>query len=265
MNRRPIVFSGFFLYINDKKINIDLFKEVLRSGNYTSTEVNRVEIYNIDYEGSYLKINFGDGTLGPRNPKVFNFSLQEEEPNPRLKEQVEPKETFAVLDFNTSFMWISNSKKKNALIALLKSKFPSTVIVAKDIYSEDEFIYALKKLDSIKISAVPNLFSQTGVLSQQLSEEINGYEASVATLSLTYHNTLTTNFLISRIKSIFSERQSLKSIVISGRDENNLGMLFNSEGFSRKIEIECEVDENEMFIQADVFRRITNKIASENS
>lgn len=264
MARKTLVFSGIFLYLNNNSINIDSFKDVLLEGSYRNTDGSKVEIYNLVYEDNYLKINFGDGAIRPRNPKVFNFSIQEEEPNPRQKEQVEPKETFALLDFNTSHLWISNSKKRNILARMLQHKFPKDRLVMKEVYDEEEFISTLKKLDSLKVSAVPNLFANTGILSESLTEEINGYDASVATLSFTYYNTLTTEYLLNKIRSLFAEKNTLRSIVIAGRDENNLGMLFNTEGFSRKIDVDCTVDENEMFLPEDVFLKLINKIKSES-
>lgn len=55
------------------------------------------------------------------------------------------------------------------------------------------------------------------------------------------------------------------TIVISGRDERNFGMLFNSEGFTRKIEFKAIVDENEMFDTRDVFQKLIGKIKDENN
>lgn len=57
----------------------------------------------------------------------------------------------------------------------------------------------------------------------------------------------------------------MKSIVISGKDEKNLGMLFNTEGFSRKIDIEAIVDEDEMFSAEDVYNKLISKIKTENA
>lgn len=264
--KKPLVFSGVFLYLNNEKLSIDNFYQHLPAGSYTNNDDSKVQIFNIEYEENYLKMNFGEGTVGPRNPNVFNFDTQEEEePNPRQKNQVEPRQTFAVIDFNTSFLWISNSKKRTALIELFKDSFKTASIVIKEIYDEKQFIEMLKSLDNIKISAVPNLFSNSGILSKTLSEEINGYEASIATLSLSYNNRITNNYLIEKIKSIFEEKNSLKSIVIAGKDENNLGMLFNTEGFSRKIDIEAQVDEDEMFSAEDVYKKLINKIKTENA
>ena len=51
--------------------------------------------------------------------------------------------------------------------------------------------------------------------------------------------------------------------MISGRDERNLGLILNTEGFARKIEIDASIDENEMFIQNSVFNNIISKIDNE--
>ncbi|SFE26157.1 hypothetical protein [Flavobacterium xueshanense] len=264
-NKKSLIFSGVFLYLNDERLHIDNFQQNLPTGSYTNNDDSKVQIFNIEYEESYLKMNFGEGMVGPRNPNVYNFNTNEEEPNPRQKNQVEPRQTFAIIDFKTSFLWISNSKKRTALIELFKRYFPTSSIVIKEIYDETQFIEMLKTLDNIKISAVPNLFSDSGLLSKILSEEINGYEASVATLSLSYNNRLTNNYLIDKVKSIFKQKNSLRSIVISGKDENNLGMLFNTEGFSRKIDIEALVDEDEMFSSDDVYNILISKVKNENT
>lgn len=263
-NKKPLIFSGVFLYLNNKKLVIENFEEHIPSGSYTNNDNSKVQIFSIEYEENYLKMSFGEGIVGPRHPSVFNFNTEEEEPNPRQKNQVEPRQTFVVIDFKTSFLWISNSKKRTTLIDLFRSKFKTAAIVVKEIYDEKQFVEMLKKLDNIKISAVPNLFSDSGTLSQSLSEEINGYEANVATLSLSYNNTVTTDYLIGKVKSIFEQKNSLKSIVISGKDKNNLGMLFNTEGFSRKIDIEAQVDEDEMFLVEDVYNKLISTIKNES-
>lgn len=265
INKKPLIFSGIFLYINEKKLEVEDFKNVLGQGSYTNKEDIKIQIFDIAYENNFLKIKFGDGAVGSRNPFVYNFDKEEEEPNPREKNQVEPKETFALIDFNTSYMWISNSRKRNALILLIKSYFKTSTVTAKDIYDENEFLNTLKKIDNIRFSGTPNLLSQTGVLSSALTDEINGYEATTASVSFSYQQRLTSDYIIEKIKGLFSEKNSLKNIVISGRDEKNLGMLFNTEGFSRKIEIEAEVNIDEMFSSDDVFKQIIQKLKNESS
>ena len=42
-------------------------------------------------------------------------------------------------------------------------------------------------------------------------------------------------------------------------------MLFNSEGFSRKIEFKASIDDNEMFLSDDVFSKLISTIKNESN
>jgi len=102
------------------------------------------------------------------------------------------------------------------------------------------------------------------VLTEKLAEEINGYEATSAQLHFHYQDKLVGNSLLEKIKNIFQNRNNFNGVVISGRDENNLGMLFNADGFSRKIEFKASVDENEMFLPENVFTKLIAVIKNED-
>jgi hypothetical protein len=263
-NTKKIVFSGTFLSVNDNAISIDEFKRQIPEDTYTLTENKRVHIYKYTYNENYLKITFGDGSAMPRNPNVFDVETKTTLPNPRQPNQAEPRETFGLIDFTTGFLWLSNSRKRNSLLDFFRTKFDSkSKLVSKDVYDEQKFIETLKKLDDIRLSAVPNLFSQSNVLTEKLAEEINGYEATSAQLHFHYQDKIVGNSLLEKIKSIFQNRNNFNSIVISGRDENNLGMLFNADGFSRKIEFKASIDENEMFLPDEVFNKLTATIKNE--
>src|SRR5690606_34186784 len=123
----------------------------------------------------------------------------------------------------------------------------------------------LKYLDNISVSVVPNLLVDENVLSKVMSEEINGYGATRATLRFDYNKTKNLSFITEKINNILKNKNSLKSIVISGRDENNLGMILNSEGFARKIEIDAKIDDDEMFVSENVFETLIKKIDHEKA
>jgi len=264
-NTKNIVFSGTFLSVNDNAISIDDFKKQIPENTYSITENKRVHIYKFVYQDKYLKIIFGDGSAMPRNPNVYDVETNQTLPNPRQPNQAEPRETFGLIDFLTGFLWLSNSRKRNSLLDFFRTKLEkNSKLVSKDVYDEQKFIKTLKKLEDIRLSAVPNLFSQSGVLTERLAEEINGYEATSAQLHFHYQNKYVGKSLIEKIKTIFQNRNNFNGVVISGRDEKNLGMLFNSDGFSRKIEFKASVDENEMFLPDEVFNNLIATIRNEN-
>lgn len=54
-------------------------------------------------------------------------------------------------------------------------------------------------------------------------------------------------------------------VVISGRDKDNIGLLFNANVFSKKIIFESVVDENEMFDLDHLFKKFEEEINNEKN
>ena len=262
MKKENIYFSGMICYLDDLKLSINDFKEIIEQGTISEENGNNVQIFNLEYSDNYLSINFSDGSSMPRNPKVYDQKSHTLKKNPRKKNQIEPKDYFAIIDFNTSFLWLNNTKKKTLLLNFFQGYFKNKSIVLKDIYNEQDFINSLKTLDGIKISVVPdNLFAQTNTTSQALNDEM--YLASRAELSLTYDKIRVVDQIKDKISNIFKNKESFKSITISGRDKKNLGMFFNNNLFTRKITFKSEVDENGMFTPSDVFDKLIIEITNE--
>ena len=162
---------------------------------------------------------------------------------------------------SNSYLWLSNTKKQSLLLNYIQKFFKNKKIILKDVYDEDKFIENIKTLDQIRVSAAPSLFSSTNTVSKALVDEM--YGATEAILHLKYKNKFIGDDLLDRIKSIFKNKESFNGVMIAGRDEKNLGMLFNNKLFTRKIDIDAIVDENEMFNPKDVFSKTISKIESE--
>jgi hypothetical protein len=261
MRSKNLTFSGMVFFVNDMKIDTAKFNEIIIAQQISETIGKKVHIFELEYEGTFLKINFADGSAMPRNPNVFNIETNTLEENRRLPSQVEPKEYFAIIDLVNSYLWLSNTKKKSLLLEYFQKLFKNQHIIIKDVYDENKFIELLKTLDQIKISAAPSIFSQTNTVSNALVDEM--YGATEAILQLKYQNMFIGDDTLAKIKSFFKNRDSFNSITISGRDEKGLGMLFNNNLFTRKIDIEAIVDENEMFLPSDVFSKLIIKLKNE--
>ncbi len=264
MNKtKTLTFSGNFLSKNDEKLKIDEFKTHFSEIEESEIIGNIVHAYLFEFEQNYLKINFSSGSSVPRNPNVVNIETKQTEPNPRQSTQIEPKEHFALIDFDSCLFWISNSTKKTMILEFITKKFKNAILNLRDVFDQTEFLKSIKKLDELRLSATPNLFSQTNTLSKALSDEIKQYEAVEAILHLRYQDKWIGNTLGEKIASLFSDKNNYGGIMISGRDARNFGILFNSNVISRKIDVQAFVDENEMFDSEEVFRILIGKIEDE--
>lgn len=262
MRNQKINFSGMICYLGDLSVTIDDFKERLEARIYTIENGNSVQIFQLAYQDKFLTINFSDGSAMPRNPKVYDNDSHSLKDNPRKKNQIEPKEYFAIIDFETSFLWLNNTKKKSLLLTFLQSYFKKRRIVLKDIYDEQAFINCLKTLDGIKVSAAPyNLFAGTNTISQALNDEM--YLATKAELKLTYNKVALKDKIKDKVSNILKNKESFQNITISGRDERNLGMYFNNNLFTRKISFNTEVDDNGMCFPEKVFECLIQEINME--
>ncbi len=92
-----------------------------------------------------MYIEFGNPL--PRPDKVYNVNTHETEDNPRTVDQYELKQEFAVFDFRNSILWISYTKHKTFFTDTFKEAFKTENVILKNIYSEEEFLNSIKKLE----------------------------------------------------------------------------------------------------------------------
>lgn len=265
LREKTITFAGNFITVNDKIIDMNMFKKFIVKENETKTEENKYTEFSFTFDRRYLKIRISDGKSLPYNPIVYNNETQQKEDNPRNTSQIEPKESFAIIDFSTCLLWVSNVYKKNAIVNYLKESIPDSRIIVKDVYNQDDFLKCLQNLDEIRLSVRPDLLSKTNTLTNAMKDEVYQYDAVSATLSLKYKNKFVGNSLHDKIRTLFDDRLSYKDIMISGRDEKGAGLLFNSDTFSKKIEFRAKIDENEMYDHEDVFTKLIQELENEKS
>ncbi|MBN1969082.1 MAG: hypothetical protein JXR48_00750 [Candidatus Delongbacteria bacterium] len=262
MNYKDLIFSSYQIIIDDDYINISKFKKRFATDEKFTKHISELNYDFYSYfRQNYFILYIEYGKPNPRPEEVVNTDTGEKENNPRQSNQYEPEQCFALLDFNNSIMWLSNGSKKSVILSFLNENFNESTIVIKDIYDEEEFLKNIKILENLKISVLPNrLFVDTNTLSKALLENIYGYEADYATLSLSYNKKKNLKNLKSKLRQILSHKEAFKAITISGRDENNLSMLFNDKIITKKIKIKAEIDNNEVFNKDSVFAELINKI-----
>lgn len=268
MKEKEIKFYGHILYHNDKFIDFSEFKKNISEDCHNDNDVKAPDYtsrYECSYCDNYLKIIISHGSAKPRQPEVFNLKKDKMEKNPRTSDQAELKTLFALIDFDNSFLWINNKKKGSSLIDFFNKKLPQPNLVIKSVFDEKLFIKHIKTVNNIKFSVVPNLFTNTNDLSEALGKDINGYGAHKAELTLSYEEkNPISKYLKDKIAHILDNKESFQEIVISGKNEDSVGILFNTNLISKQISFKASINDDGMFISDKVFDQLINQIAQIN-
>jgi len=263
--KKRITFTGSLLVVDDQNVDVNALIEAF-STEAPTVEATRFEKYKATLtKGVYLAIVLEDGNTLPRPDTVTNIITLEEEPNPRSDVQLETNKTLILIDGGTSNIWISNYLKLPKIVSRFQVSFPKQRVYTKDIYDKDKFKEAIKKIDSIKFSLAPDAFSGGTVLSKALSDEINGFDAVEAEVYLKFDEKKIDKLLRSRLDELFDKKESYKRIMIQGRDEKNLGLLFNSKSFARKFDVDADLNENGMFDESSVLEKLINGLENEKT
>lgn len=261
---KTIHFSGFQAIVNNE--GISEHRKKIPQGTHQLKQQKSISIIQTDMiDNRFLKILFSNGSPIPRRDNVINTDTLKEEKNPRQPNQYEPNDYFALIDYSTNLLWLNGSEKKGIIEKFLK-EYGLMDVIFKDVFSEEEFLNRLTKIDKIKLSVIPNLFSHSEELTKELSTDIYGYGACEATITFKFKkNGENINEKVKKlIKKSIGNRNSYRSLTIAGRNEKNLGMLFNREIFSRKIDVDVDFDENHNIIDKekvilDLIKRIENE------
>jgi hypothetical protein len=265
MKKKNISFTGFIILLEGQFVNKFDFEELIPENTYMKKEGDKRSFFEVNYKDTFMNITLNHGRPFPYKEKVYNIDTEIEEKNPKNKNQIESKIDFCLIDFKNSYIWLSNSNNKKIYTDFIMTSLKNYTLILKDVYNQEEFLKKIQSLNELKFSAEPDIFNDND-LSQSMIENVYGYGAEKLSLSFKYNpEGKITDRVKEKIKNLFNKREKFGNLVISGKDEKNLGILFNSSNFSRKIDFGGEIDEGEVFIPEKIFEKLSEIISKENT
>jgi hypothetical protein len=208
-------------------------------------------------EDRFVTIYFEEGSNLPRPDNVYNTTLQTEEINPRSKEQIERNtQLFVLVDIDKQRVYLSDFRRKNELEKYLTNKTKELTLV-KNIINREDFVENLSSVEKIYISAAPSLFSEMGILGNELGSDRNNYGVGVKQMGVTIkfeENTIPEQ-LKKFIKNLFHQKDNnyIDGLVVSGRNDKKFERIFNSEGVVDKVDVDVYANDDGLFNKDDVF------------
>jgi hypothetical protein len=263
MTKKDINFSAnqFILTIDgvsDGLITTDSFKDISlddletrvvtrrETGDKETLEVKKIT--KTEYYDRFIGIYEWEGKKYPYSPTIVD-ETHTEKTNPRNPEQIEfNSQFFALIDTQSRRIYISDQRKKNAICVWLSDKLKNEVSV-KAILDEAEFVENIKKIQSITIAAVPDLFNSNigASLSSHIVQDIYAFDAVRASLKFDYNLKVPTVRLREKLSEIIRQKSDYNQITVIGRDDGGMENILNLDGITSNIKLEIGVDENEVF------------------
>jgi len=262
------IFSVALLKIGDNPFKLNTFSSIKNS------EVDNLEINNKIQHNKIIKkeiissrfitIYFEEGGTTPRPEVVYNRKTQNDENNPRSVDQIERDlQTFVLIDTFTQKIFISDFRKKKTLEDWLSKKTKKTVLI-KNIIDKESFLNEIQGINTIYLSAVPNLFSSMGILGDELTSDYHNYGVGIKHIGvkISFEENNLPDILRNRVLDFFRqvENNSINKLAVSGRYDEKFERIFNAEGIIDKIEIEIRPLISGLLKDREVFDILIEKI-----
>lgn len=260
-----ITLFNYQVIVGEQILNKKLLEPMIEVGfkrNPTETEMQQISATFDDKNERFIRLVFSSGSVYPLPPNVISIENGKEVKNRRKRTEIEPKFFYGLMDCKTGEVWLQYNKNlifKDAL----SHYYQDTHIEVKQILDEEKFFNSLNELKEIKLGVKPDLFNQY-TLSQHLQEDIYQFGAHSAEIIFKYREPLSVEKVKSIINKLFKNKQEFKKMVITGRNTDNLELVFNTNIVSSKINVSSPVDENGMVKQDALFNLAISRILEIN-
>ena len=258
------IFSIARLTIADKNFTLQDFSSIKELYNNEQGEQNRI-IKKKLFNNRFISLYFEEGSVFPRPETVYNKKAHTEEKNPRTTDQIERNsQTFFLIDIKEQKIFISDFRKKKMLEQWLTEKIKKQVLI-KNIIDKEKFFNKIQSINKIYLSATPNLFTQEGILSKELTSDHHNYGQSIKHIGveITFEEQKSLPKKIKdKITNLWNQKANyeIDKLEVSGRYDNKFERVFNAEGIIDKIEIKIKPKKNGLFNKDSVFKKLIENI-----
>lgn len=244
-----------FENIMPKEIKDEKFGEEIQCNKVIEKEIK---------ENRFICIYFEEGNTIPRTDFVYNRTTQSDEENPRSIDQIErDSQTFVLIDIQTQRIFISNFKKKKAIESWIIEKVKEPVFI-KDIIDRENFLDEIEGINTIYLSAVPNLFSSMGILGQELTNDYHNYGTRIKHIGvkISFEENNLPEPLKKMAYKIMKQRSggAIQKLEISGRYDEKFERVFNTEEIIDRIMVETMPLKSGLLDKNQIFNNLIQQI-----
>ena len=252
-------FCNFLLRVDGtREACLDDFKQVIEIGNRTYRPDRQKYLFSITMDiiedrFFWMACEYDDAKSF-RN-YVVNRESGEKEPNPRTKDQIEPRlQFFACYDCVNHVLYLNDLNRRSFLQKYLSDTTQHEFQINNIYTSVDEFCSRIKTLRGFQYTQVDNMFGRSSDIFQQVGTIWGQDLPSKVQLKITYGD-IPIHGGGRGIIDLFARKKSeFESVVVIGCDDEGVEHTFDFSSVLKHLVISPAKDENEHFDPEEVQR-----------
>lgn len=258
-------FCNFLLRVDGiREASLEDMKDVVAKGNHIFRPQKQKYLYSIDMdvieERFFWMASDYDDAVRFRD-YVINKKTGEKMPNPRSKEQVEPRQQFfACYDAQKHFLYMNDYNKKGFVEQYLSDTLQKEFRISNIYTSLDDFCKNIKTIRGFQYTQVDNVFSRGGTLFSQVGNIWGQDLPSKLQLKISYGDIPIHGGGKGLVDRICRHREEFEDVVIIGCDESGIEQTFDFSSVLKHFLIQPTKDENEHFEPDEVRELLLAKL-----
>ncbi len=264
-------FKSHILTFDDRIPMHNDFVELCNCGQFNYSPRNSSAYHTITTEltDEYFWLYSNYGRQNPRPEHVVNTIDGSSHENLRSAEEIEPtSQLFVLYIFASGILYISDSDMKAFVSNLLKEKLGLNSAIIKHLFvDKDEFVRQLRTVDRIRFaSRERNLFSGVNSISSALRDNYHMEEPETFSICANYKAAITRS--IKNTIDWLTHQQvegNLQDLVIIGKDDQDIEQVFNSNAFTRRIEVFVTTNSQGLYDASEVKNKLIEKLGRQNA
>ncbi len=258
-------FCNFLLRVDGtREASLDDFKDVIQKGLRTYKPERQKNLYSIEMEivedrFFWMSCDY-DNAVGFRD-YVVNKGTGEKEPNPRSKEQIEPRQQFfACYDCETHFLYMNDMTRRPFLKQYLSDTIQKDFQINNVYTSVDEFCSRIKTIRGFQYTQVDNIFGRNSDLFAQVGNLWGQDLPSKIQLKISYGDVPVHGGGRQIIDRISHHKEEFENVIIIGGDDDGVEHTFDFSSVLKHIEIHPLKDENDHLDPVEVRTLLLNEL-----
>ena len=250
-------FCNFLLRVEGiREASLEDMKDVVAKGNHIFRPQKQKFLYSIDMDiienrFFWMSCEYDDAVRF--RDYVIDKGTGERMPNPRSKDQVEPRQQFfACYDTKKHFLYMSDFNKKGFVEQYLSDTLQKEFKINNIYTSVDDFCKNIKAIRGFQYTQVDNVFSRGGTLFSQVGNIWGQDLPSKVQLKISYGDIPVHGGGRALIDRVYRHREEFEDVIVIGCDDCGIEQTFDFSSVLKHLVIQPTKDENEHFNPTEV-------------